>query len=117
MWEYRIRVVRILDGDTIDAAVDLGFFTHPNIRIRLYGINTPETRTRDKEEKVRGFASKARLEELLDSADEVIIKSHGIGKFGRCLGQLFIDRNGERLDIAKTLIAEGLGVEYYGGKR
>lgn len=117
MWEYKIRVLRVIDGDTIDAAVDLGFFTHRNIRIRIYGINTPEVRTRDHVEKQKGFAAKERLLEMLDEADEVILKSHGIGKFGRCLGEIRLVQGNNSHDVATTLIAEGHGVAYFGGKR
>lgn len=118
MWEYQIRVLRVLDGDTIDAAVDLGFFTHRNIRIRMYGINTPETRTRDLEEKARGLAAKERLKELLDDADKVILKSHGVGKFGRCLGELFVATDDdERINVGDLLISENHAYPYFGGKR
>ena len=118
MWEYQIRVLRVIDGDTIDAAVDLGFFTHRNIRIRLYGIDTPETRTRDAEEKKRGFAAKAVLTKMLNDADRIILKSHGIGKFGRCLGEIFVERgDNPRISVADTLISQGFGKEYDGGKR
>ena len=118
MWEYQIRVLRVIDGDTIDAAVDLGFFTHRNIRIRVHGIDTPETRTRDLEEKARGFLAKDRMQELLDTADKVILKSHGIGKFGRCLGSLtVVDSDDNHVDVVETLISEGHGVAYDGGKR
>ncbi len=119
MWEYQIRVLRVIDGDTIDASVDLGFHTHRNIRIRLYGINTPETRTRDAREKRKGLIAKGRLWDLLsEDVDKVIVKSHGVGKFGRCLGQLFVvDNKGHKHDVSATLIREGHGVEYFGGKR
>jgi len=117
MWEYQIRVLRVIDGDTIDASVDLGFFTHHHIRVRLYGIDTPETRTRDAEEKKRGFAAKAMLVKMLNDADRVILKSHGIGKFGRCLGELFSEKGGERMNICEALIAQGFAKEYNGGKR
>tara|TARA_R100000808_G_C2140225_1_gene148036 strand:+ start:1102 stop:1458 length:357 start_codon:yes stop_codon:yes gene_type:complete len=117
MWEYRVKVLRVIDGDTIDVSVDLGFFTHRNIRVRMYGINTPECRTRDHHEKKRGMAAKVILMKLLDEADEVIMKSHGIGKFGRCLGEIFVMKDGEKRDVGKHLIAAGLAEEYYGGKR
>lgn len=122
MWEYQVRVLRVVDGDTVDVSVDLGFHTHRNIRVRVYGINTPEVRTRDLEEKALGKLATARMKQLLD-CDKVILKSHGVGKFGRCLGQLFVIRDGggfapdEKVDVAATLIAEGHGVAYFGGKR
>ena len=121
MYEYDIRVLRVVDGDTIDAQVDLGFKVHHNIRIRLYGINTPEVRTKDAEEKVRGKAASERVKKLLSNADKIILKSHGIGKFGRCLGELtlitFKDKEDKSHDLTQTLLAEGHGVPYFGGKR
>ena len=116
MFEYNATVVRIVDGDTVDALIDLGFSVHVKNRIRLYGINTPESRTRDLEEKKRGLAAKERLIQILKEHDNnITIKSHGVGKYGRCLGELFI--NGESQSINTQLIKEGHGVEYYGGKR
>jgi len=121
VYEYEITVLRVVDGDTIDAQIDLGFHTHRNIRVRLYGINTPEVRTRDAEEKVRGKAASARVSELLDKADKIILKSHGVGKFGRCLGELtlihFREAEDDQWDLTETLLAEGHGVPYFGGKR
>ena len=88
-YEYFFKPTRVVDGDTVDGFIDLGFSVHRKIRVRLGGIDAPETRTRDKEEKVFGFAAKEKLEQLLDSCDRVMIKSLGVGKFGRCLGVLF----------------------------
>ena len=65
MYIYSAKCLRVVDGDTLDAQVDLGFDTFKKIRIRLVGINTPESRTRDLEEKERGLAAKARVKELL----------------------------------------------------
>jgi len=121
MYEYEIKVLRVVDGDTIDAQVDLGFKIHHNIRIRLYGINAPEARTRDLEEKKRGKAATARVEEIIQNADKIILKSHGIGKFGRCLGEItiinFEDKEDKEHNLTETLLAEGHGVPYFGGKR
>jgi micrococcal nuclease len=117
LWEYQIKVLRIIDGDTIDAQVDLGFHTHRNIRVRLYGIDTPEIRTRDPEEKKLGLAAMVFLSRLLSKADKIIMKSHGIGKFGRCLGEIFIEINDDLEPINDYLIEAGLAKEYYGGKR
>ena len=66
MFKYNAKVERVVDGDTVDAMVDLGFSTHKKVRIRMMGINAPESRTRNLEEKAKGLAAKARLEELLD---------------------------------------------------
>ena len=97
--------------------VDLGFKTWKETTIRFYGINTPESRTRDLEEKARGKAATARLCAILDKNDgKFVLKSHGVGKFGRCLGELFVDSLGD-VSINTQLITEGHGVEYFGGKR
>lgn len=121
MFEYRINVLRVVDGDTVDARVDLGFKVHHNIRIRFHGINAPESRTRDLEEKARGLAAKARVKELIAEAEKdgkVILQSHGVGKFGRCLGSLRIELdNDEEYDLVERLLEEGHGVPYFGGKR
>jgi len=114
MYKYNAKVSRVVDGDTVDALVDLGFDTWKHVRIRMMGINTPESRTRDLEEKKRGLAAKDRLIELLSVNDnKFILQSHGVGKYGRCLGELFV----EDKNINQTLIAEGHAVEYYGGAR
>ena len=116
MFEYNAKLLRVVDGDTIDAMVDLGFDTWKKIRVRFYGINAPESRTRDLEEKKRGLAAKARVIELLDEHDgNFILKSHGVGKYGRCLGEIFI--NDMDISLQQTLINEGHGVAYFGGKR
>ena len=113
MWEYYADVLRVVDGDTVDVRIDLGFKVHFNVRVRLYGLNAPETRTRDKKEKIRGLAAKERLEELCKDG-RIIVKSHGVGKFGRCLGEL---KTTSGRNINMVLIAEGHATEYYGGKR
>lgn len=116
-WRYEAMVTRVVDGDTIDAMIDLGFSTHRKIRIRFHGINTPESRTRDLEEKKRGKAATARLKEILDAEDgKFVVSSLGVGKYGRCLGVLYTKSLGET-SVQQTLINEGHGVEYFGGKR
>ena len=91
MYEYKCEIKRIVDGDTVDVVIDLGFDIFYKSRVRLYGIDTPESRTRDKDEKVRGLMSKAYLKEWLDKGD-VVIKSHKDkkGKFGRVLGEMYV---------------------------
>ena len=116
-WRYAAQLDRVIDGDTVDAMIDLGFSTHRKIRIRFYGINTPESRTRDKAEKKRGKAATARLQEILDAEEGAfVVRSFGVGKYGRCLGELFTESLGET-SVQQTLINEGHGVEYFGGKR
>ena len=91
-WRYKAQLDRVVDGDTIDAMIDLGFSTHRSIRIRFYGINTPESRTRDKAEKKRGLAAKARLQEILDAEDgKFVVQSLGVGMYGRCLVILYTE--------------------------
>ena len=117
MFKYNALVERVIDGDTIVARIDLGFKTWVVKTIRFYGINTPESRTRDLEEKKRGKAATARLIEILDANDnKFVLQSHGVGKFGRCLGELFVETLGET-SIQEQLITEGHGVPYFGGKR
>ena len=107
----------MVDGDTLDAFIDLGFNVIVRKRIRFYGINAPESRTRDLEEKKRGLAAKARLKEMLgQNENKFVLQSHGVGKYGRCLGELFLSY-GDDKSIQNLLIEEGHGVEYYGGKR
>jgi len=117
MYEYNATVDRVVDGDTLDAMVDLGFDTWKKVRIRFLGIDAPESRTRDLEEKKRGLAAKERVIEILNENNNIfILKSYGVGKFGRCLGELFVESLGD-ISLQKTLINEGHGVEYDGGKR
>ena len=119
MYKYNAKLDRVVDGDTVDALVDLGFDTWKKVRIRMHGMNAPESRTRNLEEKAKGIAAKVRLEELLESG-RFILQSMGVGKFGRCLGIIYVnDSNTKHLDVNvnKTLINEGHAVEYHGGKR
>ena len=103
MYEYKAVVDRVVDGDTIDVTIDLGFSVWKKMRVRMEGINTPESRTRDLEEKKRGLAA----------------------KYGRALATVLVESlsplNGEDgitlIDVNKQLIEEGHAVEYWGGKR
>ena len=122
MYEYKIKLDRVIDGDTIDANIDLGFDVAVKKRIRFMGINTPESRTRDLEEKAKGLAAKDRVKTLLDGCNNITLNSHGVGKFGRCVGELHIDMvdGQEKLTLVslnELLIKEGHAVEYHGGKR
>jgi micrococcal nuclease len=114
MYVYNAKCTRVVDGDTIDAQIDLGFDVHKKIRIRMVGINTPESRTRDLEEKKRGLAAKYRVKELLESQEnKFILHSQGVGKYGRCLGVIFLGES----KLQDILLEEGHAVEYFGGKR
>ena len=101
---YRGKLERVVDGDTIDALIDVGFDIWLKKRIRFKGIDAWESRTRDLAEKAKGLEAKARLIELLDKVSSkpgyFRIKSHGLGKYGRLLGELFIlDNNGNSISI------------------
>ena len=117
LFQYEAEVIRVVDGDTIDAKISLGFDVYVKKRIRFQGFNAPESRTRDLEEKKRGLAAKDRVIEILKENDnKFLLKSHGVGKYGRCLGEIFVETLGDD-SLQKTLINEGHGVEYNGGKR
>jgi len=116
MYEYKIQITRVLDGDTVDGIIDLGYDTYVRKRIRFIGFNAPETRTRDKSEKEKGIIAKEWLKEKCSNEqNQFYLKSHGLGKFGRVLGELFTISSNE--SVTKEMLAEGLGTEYYGGKR
>ena len=118
MYKYKATLDRVIDGDTIDANIDLGFDISVHKRIRLAGIDSPESRTRDLDEKKRGLASKARLIELLDKGS-LVVESKEVGKFGRVLGTLHVypDDLDLPLNVNDTLVKEGYAVEYWGGKK
>ena len=109
LYLYKAKLDRVIDGDTVDAMIDLGFNTWVHKRIRLLGIDAPETRTRDLEEKAAGLQTKERLTSLLEASEgEFVVESHGVGKYGRCLGTLWIgDQN-----INNLLLSEGLAEKY-----
>ena len=122
MYTYKIKLDRVVDGDTIDAYIDLVFDISVKKRIRFKGINTPESRTRDLEEKARGLAAKDRLKNILEGTNTIQLTSHGVGKYGRCLGELEVDvvDGKECLTLANVnelLIKEGHAIAYDGGKR
>jgi len=117
MYEYSATIRRWVDGDTVDVTLDLGFDILYNNRIRLYGINTPESRTRDLEEKKRGLAAKDRVKELCPVGSSITLKTtkDGRGKFGRILGEIFVP--GAVQSINQLLVEEGHAVEYFGGSK
>ena len=123
MYNYNATCVKVVDGDTIDADIDLGFGVKIKKRIRLAGINAPESRTRNLVEKKLGLAAKERLKEMLDGAANCFeLESTELGKYGRVLGRLHIDKISGKDVITKVcindcLVEEGYAVEYDGGKR
>jgi len=118
MYEYKCRIKRVVDGDTVDVDIDLGFdVVLSNQRVRLYGIDTPESRTRDKEEKRYGIAAKNFLKNSLKGG--AVLKTHkddARGKFGRILGEFIVydcETDSYR-SVNKIMIEKHLGVEYFG---
>ena len=116
-YEYTAKLERVVDGDTCDALIDLGFDTWVKKRIRFKGVDTWECRTRDKEEKVKGLAAKAFTKNLLENSDEgkFAVRSYGVGKYGRVLGELFV--KGKTKSVNDLLLENGHAYEYEGGKK
>ena len=116
---YRIKSVgKVVDGDTIDADIDLGFDISLTKRIRLAGIDTPECRTRDAYEKKLGLQSKDWLKNRLQFAKDIIIRTElpdSTEKYGRIIGHLYI--NGEDVSLNNQMIIEGYALEYDGGTK
>ena len=116
---YRIKsVTKIVDGDTIDADIDLGFDISLTKRIRLAGIDTPESRTKNLKEKALGLESKEWMKKTLAGAKDILIKTElpdSTEKYGRIIGHLFI--NGQETSLNNQMIAEGYALEYEGGKK
>ena len=114
---YSAKVLRVVDGDTADAMIDLGFDTWVKKRIRFYGVDTWESRTRNLEEKKKGLAAKDYVKDLLENSDEgkFLLKSYGVGKYGRVLGELFV--KGEEKSVNELLKENGHAYEYHGEKK
>ena len=113
MYEYACKVERVVDGDTVDVVLDLGFNILHKCRVRLYGIDTPESRTRNKDEKIRGKMAGAFLENSINAGDKIIIRTElkdSRGKFGRVLGTVIADG----VDINVSMIENYHAVKYYG---
>ena len=121
MYEYKVRIVKVVDGDTVDVDIDLGFDVWlKNQRVRLYGIDTPESRTRDLEEKKYGKAATAYLTEKLKIGTPVL-RSYGSGKFGRILGEFWIIEESHdmpgmevKTNINQMMIEDHHAVAYHG---
>lgn len=127
MYEYRCKVLKIVDGDTVDVDIDLGFgIVLKNERVRIMGIDTPESRTRDKVEKQFGLAAKKRLKEMLDNKSGPILKTQinkkgedMKGKFGRILGDFTVyhaPTDAWRM-VTEIMVEEGHAVAYFGGSK
>jgi len=114
---YSAKLMRVVDGDTCDAMIDLGFDTWVKKRIRFYGVDTWESRTRNLEEKKKGLAAKDYVKDLLENSDEgkFVLKSYGVGKYGRVLGELFV--KGNEKSVNELLKENGHAYEYHGEKK
>ena len=113
MYEYKCEVTRVVDGDTVDCVLDLGFSILHKCRVRLYGIDTPESRTRDLDEKARGKLASKFLQDSIDNGKDIVLRSElkdSKGKYGRVLGSIIVDD----LDINKAMVTNNLAVKYFG---
>ena len=112
MYDYQCTIVRVVDGDTVDVDIDLGFDTwRRGERIRLYGVDTPECRTRDAEEKAAGFLAKEFVEDALHVGGTYRLQTKEKGKFGRYLGTIYLT---DDTSINAALVTEHLAVPYTG---
>ena len=117
MYEYRCKVVKIVDGDTVDVDIDLGFGVWlKKERIRMFGIDTPESSTRDLDEKKYGLMAKEFITKLLDDEGGIVLKTHkdAEGKFGRILGELWRTTDLADRSINQIMIEKHHAVSYYG---
>ena len=115
MYQYNVKISKVVDGDTVDVDIDLGFSTIlKKQRVRMMGIDTPESRTRDLVEKKFGKAAKAHLKKILQ-AEQITLVSHDKGKFGRILGELFV--NGEEISVNQRMINDHHAVPYTGDNK
>lgn len=113
MYEYKCFTVRVVDGNTIDAEIDLGFNVLVRQRIKLFGINVPNIKSYDEEEKTRAIKARDRLVELIGKEFVCQTIMNKRGKAGRTLGQAYVvDVNGQKIDVNKTLIDEGLATKF-----
>ena len=122
MYTYKAKLLRVVDGDTCDAQIDLGFDVSVKKRIRFAGIDAPESRTRDLKEKALGLAAKERVKAILAENPSFTLESTEIGKYGRVLGNIYISildgtENLTQICLNDQLIKEGHAVQYWGGKR
>jgi len=116
MYEYKVKeVVKVVDGDTIDVIIDLGFDLSKKERVRLAGIDTPESRTRDLDEKKLGLEAKEHLSTNLSNAKQLMISTEKDGKYGRMLGTIHI--NDDIVSMNQQMIDKGYAWEYDGGTK
>ncbi len=118
MYKYGAKLLRVVDGDTADVMIDLGFSTWVKARLRFKGVDTWEKRTRDLEEKKKGIAASEFTKKHLELNDgKFVIQSYGKGKYGRVLAEIFVNIDGEETSLNKLLIENGHAYKYEGGKK
>ena len=116
MYEYAVKeIVKVVDGDTVDVVIDFGFNLSKKERVRLAGIDSPESRTRDAEEKIFGLEAKAYLKTRLEGSKKLIVKTEKDGKYGRMLGWFY--NSDVESSINNEMIEKGYAWEYDGGKK
>jgi micrococcal nuclease len=119
MYEYRVKeVLKVVDGDTIDVVIDLGFDISFTSRVRLAGIDTPESRTKDAREKILGVEVKEYLKKALEGATDIVIRTEKVDsseKYGRILGWVFVNRQTDSLNM--ELVNKGYAWSYDGGTK
>ncbi|MYC16958.1 MAG: thermonuclease family protein [Gemmatimonadetes bacterium] len=108
--DNRARIERVVDGDTVDVLINLGYGVWKEERVRIVGIDTPECRTRDLDEKRMGLMAKARVVGMCPAGGEVVLRGTERGKYGRILADIIVDD----ISVAETLICERLAVAYHG---
>jgi micrococcal nuclease len=117
MYTYKAKLTRVIDGDTVDAEIDLGFGVFVRQRIRLYGIATPDAHSSDSEIKQSAADAKQRLTEILTREFKVVTVLNKRGKLGRTLGVIYVqDDNGTEVCVNDLMVAEGHATEYSTGK-
>lgn len=118
MYTYQATIEKVVDGDTLDVLIDLGFDIHIRQRLRLYGINTPESRTKDLQEKKRGLATKAYVQDWASANNRVFVKTikDSTEKYGRILAYVYPDVQ-MAFSLNEQLVDAGHAVPYFGGKR
>lgn len=113
MYEYSAKIIKVIDGDTLDLDIDVGFSITVKQRVRLNGIDTPESRTKNKEEKVLGLKAKKIVEENVRGAKDIIVRTYKDDKYGRLLVDLIADG----INVNQLLINEGFAWKYDGGTK
>ena len=115
---YSAKLLSVIDGDTVDLSIDLGFNIHHRVRVRLYGVDTPESRTTDKVEKAAGLKSKEFVKSWFDANPKLVIQTmkDKNEKYGRILANVYADENKNEC-LNEKLVSEGFAKAYFGDKK